>query len=472
MQAKDFTLWRSTRQSPSPAKDLKMLTGAVISSPDSNDSNGDEGKERGRVPEFAEHQNATRSIESTKEGSPDKIGKHIQRTSSEPVSQTASTTALTPEARKISHSRWNTEIAIHLPQPIFWSSPVQETDGSDGNDTPRNKPPLVRKKSGELVPPVLRPSSRRRYSSVPGTPIFIKSVHFNDKNNQTRYFDQVDKPIAVSADSSPVETLESEAEYPFEGDGTATREIKLTNFPQDSFERKLKPVRVECLFLSSDKNILLGTVAVQNIAFQKLVVARFTLDSWKTTSEIAAEYNNDPRSPSSDGCDRFGFHIRLSDFANIDIRSLLLCVRYTVNGLDYWDNNDNLNYHIDFVTATKSFTKPSPNTHLGARALKALSHNRYLPHTSLHARGLSESIDDEFGAYFDISSTHRFGSAGKLLDEPGGSIKLKPKPKTNGACPVGPPQPNDSFFGRYDFDHSLSAALSTLLVPRSGATTR
>jgi homoserine kinase len=52
-------------------------------------------------------------------------------------------------------------------------------------------------------------------------------------------------------------------------------------------------VRLERLLLSSDKDILVGTVAVQNISFQKLVVAHFILDCWKTTSELVAEYKND-----------------------------------------------------------------------------------------------------------------------------------------------------------------------------------
>ncbi|MGG6497930.1 UNVERIFIED_CONTAM: CBM21 domain-containing protein, partial [Bacteroidetes bacterium 56_B9] len=83
------------------------------------------------------------------------------------------------------------------------------------------------------------------------------------------------------------------------------------------------------------------------ISFHKQVVARFTLDYWKTTSEVAAEYNNDIRTPSMDGCDRFNFHIKLSDQANIDNKTLLLCVRYSVAGQEFWDSNNMMNYQID-----------------------------------------------------------------------------------------------------------------------------
>jgi hypothetical protein len=72
-------------------------------------------------------------------------------------------------------------------------------------------------------------------------------------------------------------------------------EIRLSNFLADAKQRESWPVRVERVFLSSDNKNLVGAIAVQNLAFQKLVVARFTLDYWKTTSEVAADYNHDVR---------------------------------------------------------------------------------------------------------------------------------------------------------------------------------
>lgn len=461
VQAKGFTQRASVRQSPPPVNDLVLPTDAVISPPDSENFDSDDRKERGHELGIAELQNAVRSVGLRRDGSPDKVGKHIQR-ASEPVSQTTSPTALTPEARKISHSRSNTDTAILILRPTFPEFPTQTTDDSEEDDyAPLDKPSLVRKKSGELVKPALRPSSRRRYFSMPGTPTYFKSVHFNDSDNQTRHFLQVERPMAVSTGTSPVETYDSETEYPLESDGKASREIKLINFPQDSFERKLKPVRIERIFLSSDKDTVIGTVAVQNISFHKLVIARFTLDYWKTTSEVVAEYNNDPRNPSNDGCDRFNFHIKLSDSANIDNKSLLLCARYNVNGRNYWDNNGNLNYHVNFVKDVKK-SKTTPNSQLGARPLNTIPRSQHLPPSSSHSRGRTESIDDESGTRFDMDSTYQFGGAAvKIMDEPGGSTKLKSKPKGNDVLSTGPTQPHNNLGGRYDFGPSLSATLTT-----------
>ncbi|KAK1090378.1 hypothetical protein LTR48_008406, partial [Friedmanniomyces endolithicus] len=250
--------------------------------------------------------------------SPDKAGVRILGIPSEPETLVVPPAVLSAEARRIAHSRSATETAIIIPKTPTFESPTQTSDDSDedGDQGPFSKPSLVRKKSGELVRPALRGSSRRRYSSMPGTPTYSKSVHFNEEENQTRHFLQVDKPMAVSAGTSPVEMYESESEFPFDSETKGEREIKLANFPNDTFERRTKPVRVERIFLSADKQTLLGMIAVQNISFHKLVIARFTLDYWKTTSEIVAEYNNDPRSPPMDGCDRFSFSIKLSDMAN------------------------------------------------------------------------------------------------------------------------------------------------------------
>jgi hypothetical protein len=92
------------------------------------------------------------------------------------------------------------------------------------------------------------------------------------------------------------------------------------------------PVRVERVFLSSDNKTLVGSVAVANLAFHKHVVARFTLDYWKTTSEVIAEFNHDIRQPKREGYDRFNFNIKLADQANLEAKTMFFCVKYVVNG--------------------------------------------------------------------------------------------------------------------------------------------
>lgn len=461
VEAHDYAPSASLRQSPPPINNLLIPTGAILSPPDSSEnSDGDEtheGLERGRALEIRKLQEAVRGIDVKREPSPDTL-RNTKLAASEPVSQIVSPSALTPEARKISHSRSATETVIVLPRTTsFAESPAGTSDDSD-EDALAAKPSLVRKKSGELVKPALRASSRRRYSSMPGTPTYSKSVHFNDNDNQTRHFLQVDKPIAVSAGSSPVEsTYESETEYPF--DKESKRDIKLANFPQNSFQRSIQPVRVERIFLSADKQTLIGTCAVQNLAFHKLVVARFTTDYWKTTSEVVAEYHNDPRDPAANGCDRFNFHIKLSDAANIDEKTLLLCVRYAVGGQEYWDNNNSMNYQVDFIK-----TKPVKSARLATSRNNThpqqIPRSRHSPPASSHGRSKQESVDDDFGARIDSNSSYHFGTPDTLVGEAPTSIKLKPKSKRGSIFPIQASQTGNNLGGRYDFGASLSAALT------------
>ncbi|KAF2100478.1 hypothetical protein NA57DRAFT_65008 [Rhizodiscina lignyota] len=403
--------------------------------------------------------------------------------------------ALSKEARKISHSRSSSEIQLSSSSRLA-STDLPTTHSSDDSDVEddelRIKPPLLRKKSGELVKPALRPASRRRPSSMPGTPTYSKAVHFNEDIEQVRHFLQVDRPIAVSAGSSPVETYDSESDFPFGYEENYRErksqivewEIKTSNFPRDTFERKSMPIRVERIFLSSDNKSLVGTVAVANLAFNKLVVARFTLDYWKTTSEVVAEYNNDIRKKqANDGCDRFNFNIKLADQANLETKTLLLCVRYNVNGQEFWDNNSNMNYQVDFIKKTKPSTKVQNKGGMQAGPLGAIPRSRQSP--PAHSAGRNAhtqpaSPDDDFVRNFD--NTYQFGVKRVNLETPSNPIRLKnhhrqPPRKGSGlpdeartSTATGSNQ-SQAFSTRYDFSASLSAALTNAqnaLGDRSG----
>ncbi|KAF4550704.1 Serine/threonine-protein phosphatase 1 regulatory subunit GAC1-like protein [Elsinoe fawcettii] len=467
--AESLLISTSLRQSPPPLNDLVIPTGAIISPPDSSEnSDGDESTTRTARRREVENtwnelQQAVRSMSIKRDPSPVRGEKALpQSASSEPTTSMTSPTRLSPEARKISHSRSSTETAI----PHISNTASSQTSGSEDSDEELHggKPPLVRKKSGELVKPALRPSSRRRYSSMPGTPTYSKTVHFNDDGNQTRHFLQVDKPSAVSAGSSPVETYDSESEFPFDSKKSKIEwDIKLANFPSDdNSERKLKPIWVEKFFLSSDNKSLVGQVAVANISFQKYVTARFTLDYWKTTSEVSADFSNDVRSVNLDGYDRFNFSIRLADQANLETKTLLLCVRYNVAGQEFWDNNADTNYQIDFV---KRINNPravsSTYSPLGARPLNAIPRSRHSPPTS-RGRARAPSIDDDMAVQVDSSSYHFGASSAKDLlgDDHQPAIKLKPRSKrATFLAANGAPQAGQGLGGRYDFGASLSAAL-------------
>ncbi|KIX03882.1 uncharacterized protein Z518_07435 [Rhinocladiella mackenziei CBS 650.93] len=478
----------SIRKSPPPVSNALIPAGMTISPPESshNSSDDEEPQIRGRsrnleLENLEALQAAIRSIEQRKEGSPDRGNDSSTTLNMDLATPQVDGPAqleplqlqrppLSQEARKISHSRSSTDSSIVLDTSKIQTPPVhvrQDTDDSD-SDTPVSHPPMVRKKSGELVRPALRPSSRRRPSSMPGTPTYSKAVHFDSHLEHVRHFLQVDRPLAVSAGSSPVENYESEGEFPFGSDESSARphsapcewEMRLANFPPDSEARRSSPVFVERVFLSSDYKNLIGTVAVQNLAFQKSVVARFTLDYWKTTSEVVADYNNDVRRKhNQDHLDRFNFSIRLADQANLESKTLFFCVRYTVSGQEFWDNNGTFNYQVDFAKKHKPQHGKNGMPGLGARPISALPRSRPSPPTSSGKPKTLPSSFDDFSTGFDNFGS--FGqSAGFLMGEP--KLKLRgPRSKTE-LVPDAPQRRKQSggqaFGNRYDFNSSLTAA--------------
>ncbi|GAA5878977.1 hypothetical protein JCM8547_008681 [Rhodosporidiobolus lusitaniae] len=233
------------------------------------------------------------------------------------------------------------------------SSPAPSPTVED--DEWAQKPALmVRKKSGELVRPSLKAdTSRRDFSkprSAPATPTCPKYVHFDTQLEHVKHFLAQQRPAAVSRSGSPVETeTEDEPEaFPFPAMATAqagTVKLVLPNFPPPS-SRLGSDCYVESLNMTSDGKSIRGVVHVQNLAFEKWVAVRFTLDNWQTVSEVSAEHHESLPGGKSD---RFAFVIRLQDLlARIEEKTMFLAVRYTVGGKEIWDNNDNQNYRIEF----------------------------------------------------------------------------------------------------------------------------
>ncbi|PFH57094.1 hypothetical protein XA68_15512 [Ophiocordyceps unilateralis] len=392
----------------------------------------------------------------------------------EPMRVSLSTTALDGLAAKCSRSTGHVRSATDSNAPTISADSSLTASDEDTDEDLKFKPPMLRKKSGELVRPALRPSSHRRPSSVPGTPIFSKAVHFDSHLEHVRHFLQVDRPLAVSAGSSPIDNHESDSEYPFPEVKSGVRsppyewELVTTNFPRQVRLRNTLPVRLERVWLSADHRSLLGSVCVANMAFHKHVTCRFTFDYWKTVSEVGAEYGHEIRPYDGPAThDRFNFSIRLSDVVNLESKTLYFCVRYSVSGQEFWDNNDSTNFQVDFKK--KHLPQKGKNGLPGAtsRSLNGLprsNNRRSNSGSSLRPMSLPPSLDafghEAMGADIDFDQPiHEYlGESG-----PTTGLRLKNKSSTNLASdniarnltsPSGV-----AFSNRYDFGASLSAAM-------------
>ena len=230
-------------------------------------------------------------------------------------------------------------------------------------------PKLVRKKSGEAVKSALRLSSS-------SSSTFAKAVHFSDDLEQTRHFLQRDCTASISAESSPTdEPQQHTSTLPAQSRISPCRytrwEATSNNLHRNSRDREF--VQLHDFHLSSDRQSLIGAVAVANIAFEKRVSAKFTIDDWQTVSEVTAEF----KQPEG-GYDRFSFIIPLPAPAEAQAMTVIICLRYQVNGQEFWDNNSGKNYFInlapekaltsdDEVPSHRRSSRDHPETRLSER---------------------------------------------------------------------------------------------------------
>jgi len=228
-------------------------------------------------------------------------------------------------------------------------------------------------------------SRHARVQSMPSTPAYgPKNVHFKEKEDgleSIRTFRRTGKPVSVSKPTSDTET-ETEPEpsaFPFprvspnnfgsSGSSSLSEISNCSTIPAPD-PSPYANVHIESIALPPARPpVLRGTVLVRNIAFEKLVGVRFTLDDWTTVSEVLAVYSgpvgatetlagtNQGKtvgdligSSIASGWDRFNFSIRLEDYeAYLWQRTLFLVVRYSASSVgEFWDNNSGENYRIGF----------------------------------------------------------------------------------------------------------------------------
>jgi len=123
----------------------------------------------------------------------------------------------------------------------------------------------------------------------------------------------------------------------------AFAQTKLTNYTVVYNETKLslKQVCVVAYGLVGNST-LFGAIAVRNIAFQKHVKVRLTLDGWKTSFDIPAKF---VQQEFNGHVDRFFFMHPMdeSDFNKVS-SGIEFAVCYSVNDSEHWDNNSGDNY--------------------------------------------------------------------------------------------------------------------------------
>jgi hypothetical protein len=219
---------------------------------------------------------------------------------------------------------------------------------------------------------------------MPSTPAYgPKNVHFKEKDDgleSVRLFRRTGKPVSVSKPTSDTET-ETEPEpsaFPFPHlFGTSASSLSAIADRSPIPAPNPSPyanVHLESVSLPPARPpVLRGTILVRNIAFEKHVGVRFTLDDWTTVSEVLSTYTGPVAametlvgtnqgktvgdligSSVASGWDRFNFAVKLEDYeAYLCQRTLFLVIRYSAPGVgEFWDNNSDQNYRITFRSHT------------------------------------------------------------------------------------------------------------------------
>lgn len=245
----------------------------------------------------------------------------------------------------------------------------------------------IRNKSGQLIKPSLKhaklpsltiPTGGGVVQSEPTTPTHSKAVHFDAKLEHVKLFLAKQKPLAVSRDRDPAtDTSGTESDFPsfargLPDDSPETQiELHIRNMP--SVPPKGADVVLQGLTLSQSDKTIIGEVRVRNIAYEKWVAARFTLDFWQTTSEVTAHY---VQSVDDGTFDIFTFSIRLHDmWSRIEEKSMFIALRYSTAGRQIWDNNNGANYMLKFVRKPVARKAPAATEfrmeHSGSKAESA-----------------------------------------------------------------------------------------------------
>uniref|UniRef100_A0A8D2LED7 CBM21 domain-containing protein n=1 Tax=Varanus komodoensis TaxID=61221 RepID=A0A8D2LED7_VARKO len=110
------------------------------------------------------------------------------------------------------------------------------------------------------------------------------------------------------------------------------------------FGERVRQHKVRLEWVRAEAAGLRGAVRVLNLAYEKSVSVRYTLNRWASCNEVPATYLPPPAAGhAADGLtDRFAFHLPVGAGTTL----LEFALRYRVADAEYWDNNDGHNYKL------------------------------------------------------------------------------------------------------------------------------
>ncbi|KAM6123601.1 protein phosphatase 1 regulatory subunit 3E-like [Phoenicopterus ruber ruber] len=264
----------------------------------------------------------------------------------------------------------------------LYGSLAEQCKGGCSPDGDAAPPPVVREAAGEKPPPPPRgrepslpavppsPTQRRRAKSLPTpgdrslrpalqqSPSRRKTVRFADslglELTSVRHFCEADLPQVPLPAPPRTADLFKTRKPPALGDlepvlfGPPPPLLEPLFPPQPGaspgFAERVRQHKVRLEWVRAEPAGLRGAVRVLNLAYEKAVSVRYTLNRWASCAEVPAAYQ--PAGPADGLTDRFTFLLPLGAAAAAAEATLEFAVRYRVAGAEYWDNNEGANYRL------------------------------------------------------------------------------------------------------------------------------
>lgn len=224
------------------------------------------------------------------------------------------------------------------------------------NEKPRGRESFLK--------PPHSPTQRRRCKSLPTSaerakleiarsrsPSSQKKVRFADSLGldliSIKHFDDTDMPEVPDRIIDKFKKARALHFNNFDKSNTSSQsvfmELLFTNPGSlPDFLDRVSAVKVLLESVQADEFSLSGVVRVLNLAFEKTVYLRYTLNNWTTFVDILASYV--PH--SSDGqTDKFSFKIITPTFLEFG-GTLQFAIKYSVVEGEFWDNNNGNNYRV------------------------------------------------------------------------------------------------------------------------------
>ncbi|KAM9907623.1 hypothetical protein OXX79_000849 [Metschnikowia pulcherrima] len=229
-------------------------------------------------------------------------------------------------------------------------------------------PPLRKLKSSLKLPKLTRSHSMSQLSP--------KSVRFAPRLEKIKMFDGRASPSTVSLQCTPMGSpkydfpnddyfsirhhgeVSDDDSYSSSDSDTYTEfskdkqyKIVSSNFssPQNIYDKRSSPVYLQSVFLTADKTSLELLVMCQNLAFEKSLSVKLTFNDWHSSLIFnSATYT---KSFSSVNFDQFKFTIPLAHLPSLV--NTQFCIKYSVSGTTFWDNNNSKNYTFSLSAYTK-----------------------------------------------------------------------------------------------------------------------